>query len=155
KQPLATTAQHLSRLISRWPKDLVRPEAVAVPTYLQSRLQAQAQSQSQSRAQDGGGAKFSKQNLNALYSLLDNRYQRRYRLPDALRYPASQPGHYDALMAEFRDAPNRDFWGRLKKRVAGPRPRRTPWLLLLASLPARPTRRERLRCGEYWQEGSG
>ncbi|KAI5289343.1 hypothetical protein KEM54_004039 [Ascosphaera aggregata] len=108
----ASTAKHLSRLISRWPRDLVRPEAISVPTYLQSRLKALPNAPEDVK-------RFSKDNVNALYTLLDNRYQRAFPLSNFLRYPNSQPNHYDALMEEFREAPNRDFWGRLGKKIRG------------------------------------
>ncbi|KZZ97840.1 hypothetical protein AAP_00101 [Ascosphaera apis ARSEF 7405] len=107
-----STKQHLARLITNWPKDLVRPQAISVQTYLQSRLKALPEPPEDS-------ARFSKANVNALYSLLDNRYQKAYPLSRFLRYPASQPQHYDALMEEFREAPNRDFWGRLGKKIKG------------------------------------
>ncbi|KAI5298435.1 hypothetical protein KEM56_004068, partial [Ascosphaera pollenicola] len=110
--PTKSTAQHLTRLISRWPQDLVRPEAISVQTYLRSRLKALPNPPEDS-------ARFSKANVNALYSLLDNRYQKTYPMSNFLRYPASQPDHYDALMAEFKEAPNRDFWGRLGKKIKG------------------------------------
>lgn len=62
---------------------------------------------------------LSESSVNALYSLLENRYSQRYPLPPKLRYPASQPGHYDAVVEEFDEAPNRSWFGRLGKRLGG------------------------------------
>ncbi|KAI5285275.1 hypothetical protein KEM55_000724, partial [Ascosphaera atra] len=99
------TAQHLSAIASRWPKDLVRPEHVSVQRYLQNRTEAKAQ--------------FTEENVNALYSLLDNRYSKKYPLAETLRYPASMPNHYDELLHEFAEAPHRGLWNRITTRVKG------------------------------------
>jgi hypothetical protein len=40
-------------------------------------------------------------------------------MPEKLRYPASNPEHYDNVVREFAEAPTRDWFGRLKKRMAG------------------------------------
>jgi hypothetical protein len=62
---------------------------------------------------------LSSQNINALYSLLDNRYQKEFPLPPSLRRPASNPEYYDNLLREFEEAPNRSWAGRVMKRVTG------------------------------------
>ena len=36
-----------------------------------------------------------------------------------VRFPASDPEHYDKVVREFEEAPNRDWLGRLKKRLGG------------------------------------
>jgi len=48
--------------------------------------------------------------INALFSLLENRYSKRYPLsPDVLK-PSSNPEHYDRLMKEIERAPHKSWW---------------------------------------------
>ncbi|KAJ5086842.1 hypothetical protein NUU61_008149 [Penicillium alfredii] len=107
----------LTHLINHWPSDPVRPASVSVQSYLQSRLP-----QSSSNAQTPSSQpvpEISESSLTALSSLLDNRFARRYPLLPQLRRPASNPDHYDNVIREFEEAPNRDWLGRLKKRLGG------------------------------------
>lgn len=62
---------------------------------------------------------MSEANLNALSSLLEDRFARRYPLAPRLRRPASNPEHYDNVIREFEEAPERDWLGRLGKKVKG------------------------------------
>jgi len=62
---------------------------------------------------------LSESSVNAMTSLLNDRFARRYPLSQKVRYPASDPDHYDNLIREFEEAPNRDWLGRLKKRLGG------------------------------------
>ena len=134
--PKSSIAKHIQRLISRWPSDSVRPASVSVQTYLQSRLnpppaptkqtglfsslfskKPSASAPETSTSQDP--PLLSTQNVNALYSLLENRYQREYPLARSLRVPKGQPEYYDQLLREFEEAPNRSWFGRIQKRVTG------------------------------------
>lgn len=58
--------------------------------------------------------------VNALYSLLENRYASDYPLPARMRYPASRETHYDDFLKELEAAPTRSkfdsFLARLKGR---------------------------------------
>jgi len=51
--------------------------------------------------------------VDALYSFLENKYQKKYPLPESVRRPASQPSYYDALLKELDDAPKRGWMGRM------------------------------------------
>lgn len=99
----------VSKLITRWPSDPVRPASVSVQSYLQSRLSQPAK----------GQQPLSEPSVNALESLLSNKYAQTYPVPRKLRYPASNPSHYDDVVREFDEAPSRNWWGRLKIRLAG------------------------------------
>ncbi|KAL4997244.1 hypothetical protein BDV10DRAFT_186432 [Aspergillus recurvatus] len=118
-----TTASRLTHLIKRWPTDPIRPASVSVQTYLQSHLsslpQAQDSSSSTTTAVSAKTSAISQSSLNALDSLLENRYAKRYPLSEKLRHPASNPDHYDNLLREFEEAPNRDIMGRIRKRLSG------------------------------------
>ncbi|KAF3047608.1 hypothetical protein E8E12_010797 [Didymella heteroderae] len=48
--------------------------------------------------------------LTALFSLLENRYAKRYPLGDAVFKPRSAPQHYENLMAEIERAPTKTWW---------------------------------------------
>ncbi|KAF7122168.1 hypothetical protein CNMCM5793_000125 [Aspergillus hiratsukae] len=108
------TINRISHLLKHWPTDAVRPASVSVQTYLQSRLPS-----TQPQQQPSPKVEISEASLNALSSLLEDRYARRYPLPPKLRRPASNPDHYDNVVKEFEEAPGRDFWGRVGKRLRG------------------------------------
>ncbi|RAL08085.1 ubiquinol-cytochrome c reductase complex assembly factor 2 [Aspergillus homomorphus CBS 101889] len=128
-KPTPSTTTRLTHLLKHWPTDKVRPASVSVQTYLQSRLHPQqpqngkkaasSQQQQQPAAAAAAAAGLSQASLNALTSLLEDRYARRYPLPPSLRHPASNPQHYENVIREFDEAPDRDWFGRLRKRVAG------------------------------------
>ncbi|OQE13423.1 hypothetical protein PENFLA_c048G09028 [Penicillium flavigenum] len=99
----------LNHILKHWPSDAVRPASVSVQNYIQSRLQPA----------DKSSPAISESSTNALESLLNNRYARKYPMPEKLRRPASNPDHYDNVVREFAEAPNRDWLGRLRKRLAG------------------------------------
>ncbi|KZM20038.1 uncharacterized protein EKO05_0009814 [Ascochyta rabiei] len=48
--------------------------------------------------------------ITALYSLLEDRYAKRYALGDAVFKPASAPEHYSNLMHEIERAPQKTWW---------------------------------------------
>lgn len=58
--------------------------------------------------------------VNALYSLLENRYASTYPIPERMRYPESNKTHYEDLLRELEEAPERSkltsFMQRLKGR---------------------------------------
>ncbi|PKX92417.1 ubiquinol-cytochrome c reductase complex assembly factor 2 [Aspergillus novofumigatus IBT 16806] len=115
-----TIQNRISHLLKHWPTDAVRPASVSVQTYLQSRLQPTQPQQAQpQQAQPSPKTEISEASLNALSSLLEDRYARRYPLPPKLRRPATNPDHYDNVVKEFEEAPGRDFWGEWGKGFGG------------------------------------
>lgn len=111
----------LAHLLKHWPSDPVRPASVSVHSYLQSHVSRLSGSpaQPQSQAQAQSNARISESSVNALTSLLENRYVRHYPFPQKLRRPGSNRDHYDNVIREFEEAPKRDWWGRLTKRLSG------------------------------------
>ncbi|KAL3470526.1 hypothetical protein BJX99DRAFT_47764 [Aspergillus californicus] len=107
-----TVQTRLAHLLKHWPADPIRPSSVSVQTYLQSRLSQQSKDTTST-------VPISDSSLNALSSLLEDKYTRRYPLSPKLRHPASNPDHYDDLIREFDEAPSRDWLGRLGKRLRG------------------------------------
>jgi len=57
--------------------------------------------------------------VNALYALLENRFAKDAPLPERLRFPASQPTHYDSIIAESDRAPSRGFFTKVTDKVKG------------------------------------
>ncbi|KAI4164979.1 MAG: hypothetical protein LQ342_001255 [Letrouitia transgressa] len=59
--------------------------------------------------------------VNALYSFLENRYSKKYPLSDKIMKPQSDPIHFERLLKELDEAPNRPWWQmqwlRLKSKV--------------------------------------
>ncbi|KLJ09442.1 hypothetical protein EMPG_15132 [Blastomyces silverae] len=129
-----TLSAHINRLISRWPSDPVRPSSVSVQTYLKTCLPTTTTTSSssspsppttttttapQAQAQQQQQSQLSSASINALYSLLENRYEKQYPLPQNLRNPRSAPSHYDDVLREFREAPGRGWVGRMVEKVRG------------------------------------
>ncbi|KAL3461410.1 hypothetical protein BJX64DRAFT_261033 [Aspergillus heterothallicus] len=112
------TQTRIAQLLKHWPADPIRPASVSVPTYLQSHLAPSAQSSKDSTTPATTG-KISESSFNALSSLLEDRYARRYPLSPKIRRPASDPDHYDNLIREFEEAPSRDWLGRIWKSLSG------------------------------------
>ncbi|KAL1978748.1 hypothetical protein VTN31DRAFT_1607 [Thermomyces dupontii] len=106
----------LAHILKHWPQDPVRPSSVSVQTYLRARL---PNSEGGTADESNAMTPLSESSVTALHSLLNNRYTKRYPLPMKLRYPASDPEHYDAVAREFEEAPTRTWWGRLQKRLSG------------------------------------
>lgn len=48
--------------------------------------------------------------ITALFSLLENRYAKKYPLGEAVLKPRSAPAHYENLMAEIERAPGKTWW---------------------------------------------
>ncbi|KAF7504166.1 hypothetical protein GJ744_002635 [Endocarpon pusillum] len=57
--------------------------------------------------------------VNALYSLLENRYATENPFPQNLRRPISDPEYYDVLVRELEEAPKRSWLAGLVKRIKG------------------------------------
>lgn len=47
--------------------------------------------------------------INALYSLLENRYSKRYPISPGVLQPTSKPEHYTRLMEEIERAPQKSW----------------------------------------------
>lgn len=130
-----TAHKHWLRILRRWPIDLVRPDTVSFRTVMQKRLENISKPTSSTAAADNitsnealvtakgapqtwNEAAEMKQ-VNALYSLLENRYAKTYPLPEHLRRPQSAPTYYDDLMRELEEAPHRSWIGGFVKRMKG------------------------------------
>ena len=54
--------------------------------------------------------KLEQAQVNALFSLLENRYSTKYALSPGVLKPTSAPEHYTRLMEEIERAPKKTWW---------------------------------------------
>ncbi|KAL2140502.1 hypothetical protein VTI28DRAFT_3745 [Corynascus sepedonium] len=111
----AAAANHFRGALTRWPKDTLRPDC-QLQDVLAKRLQKGP------LAPVTAGATQEQADLkqaNALYSLLQDRYKNKYRSPEKLFEPRSNPTYYKDLLKELEEAPHRSWLGRLTKRLSG------------------------------------
>ncbi|KIV99875.1 uncharacterized protein PV09_08542 [Verruconis gallopava] len=99
--------KHYQRIASLWPKDPMRPDRV-FSKVLEHREKHLA---------DAGQAEL--RNINALYSLLDDRYSKKYPTPKHVLSPQSNPNHYIDLIAELEKAPTRSWWDNFVTNLKG------------------------------------
>ncbi|KAF2433718.1 hypothetical protein EJ08DRAFT_628366 [Tothia fuscella] len=107
----ASIPKHYSRILQSWPKDPLRPE-VSFQKVIERRLAAAQTVSPESEATE-------LRNINALYSLLDNRYRKKYPAPARLFKPTSNPAYYDDLIHELSQAPNRSWLQRFMTKLKG------------------------------------
>ncbi|KAI1773801.1 hypothetical protein F4818DRAFT_443106 [Hypoxylon cercidicola] len=105
----AISAQrHILRALSEWPKDILRPQ-VQLQDVLRKRFEASSNLSEQDQLKQA----------NALYSLLDNRYKKKYLITGSLLNPKSKPTHFTDLVKELEEAPNRSYMERMLLRLKG------------------------------------
>ncbi|KIW69724.1 hypothetical protein PV04_05584 [Phialophora macrospora] len=123
--------KHWARIIKQWPVDRVRPAHVHFQKVMQSRLQklqnpaAAATNVKSNDAQAIPVEPFNEETelrqVNALYALLENRFEKEYPIPQRVRHPRSSVSHFDDLIKELDEAPGRSWftnvWNRLKGSV--------------------------------------
>ncbi|EFX03629.1 hypothetical protein CMQ_557 [Grosmannia clavigera kw1407] len=125
--------------IGRWPKDDLRPD-VQLPDILSKHLADRLAGRSLARPilrpsgslVDGKDAAALSavapappsdlqqlRQINALFSLLDDRYKKANRITGTLMTPRSNPTYYTDLVTELQEAPKRSLLGRISKRLGG------------------------------------
>ncbi|MCJ1429094.1 hypothetical protein MMC29_007007 [Sticta canariensis] len=130
--------KHYQRVLAQWPVDLLRPE-VSFQDVMRRRIDKRLlplssssatplQPQDKVRANDALATPAPRQPFDekreleqvyVLYSLLENRYHKKYPLSDRIMKPASNPAYYDNLLREFREAPQRSWFQTLINRWKG------------------------------------
>ncbi|KAL1602831.1 hypothetical protein SLS60_006252 [Paraconiothyrium brasiliense] len=115
---------HYTRILSLWPKDLLRPNLPFTRTIERratlygvkpvSPPVEDAKKSDIPAVKPAPTAKPSPQaelpQINALYSLLENRYSKKYPLSPGVLKPTSNPEHYDRLMEEIERAPKKSWF---------------------------------------------
>ncbi|KAJ5898883.1 hypothetical protein N7495_003627 [Penicillium taxi] len=119
-KPPRTLQTRLTYLLKHWPADAVRPPSVSVQSYLQAALGQKPETDPKKKSETPTHTpRISESSANSLQYLLEDRFARRYPLTSKIRHPASDPDHYDNVVREFAEAPNRDWMGRIWKRIGG------------------------------------
>jgi cytochrome b pre-mRNA-processing protein 6 len=121
-------AKQYTRLLALWPKDALRPnlpftraiERRASPYGVKAVAPTAEASKAPSAPAPASAAastpastrnpQLEQAQVNALFSLLENRYSKKYPLSPAVFKPASAPEYYDRLMAEIEAAPKKTWW---------------------------------------------
>ncbi|KAH7085546.1 hypothetical protein BKA63DRAFT_499822 [Paraphoma chrysanthemicola] len=119
----STIAKQYTRLLALWPKDALRPnlpftrpiERRGLPYGLKPLEPVSGAPQPKSPqpaapAPSPANPQLEQAQVNALYSLLENRYSAKFSLSPGVLKPASAPEHYERLMAEIERAPNKSWW---------------------------------------------
>ncbi|CAK7237931.1 hypothetical protein SEUCBS140593_010208 [Sporothrix eucalyptigena] len=120
---------------ARWPKDLLRPDVqlqdVLGGQNLSDRLGGRRSAASpvtdvaiqmatgRAPANPSTSDLAQLRQVNALYSLLDDRFKTQHQLKGTLLTPRSNPTYYNDLVTELEEAPTRSFLGRVRKRLGG------------------------------------
>lgn len=99
------------RALSRWPADILRPE-VQFKEVLLRRAKGRA-----SDTQKDETAEL--EQANALCSLLENRYLKKYQIAPNMIKPASNPTYYEDLVADLQAAPSRSWFQAWLTRLGG------------------------------------
>ncbi|KAF4622790.1 hypothetical protein G7Y89_g14235 [Cudoniella acicularis] len=119
------TYKHYLRALSRWPKDPLRPDC-QFQDIMQKRIDRKFLPSKPKEGEDKPlvapsaiNEKAELEQVNALYSLLGNRYTQKYTLSKEFMKPASNPEHYTNLIKELEEAPTRSWWGNVLNRWKG------------------------------------
>ncbi|KAM0798659.1 hypothetical protein BDR22DRAFT_891059 [Usnea florida] len=124
--------KHYQRIIAQWPVDLLRPE-VSFQKIIQHRIDTRLQPSTtapednivSNQAQVSVPTKVAfdekgeLEQVNVLYSFLENRYTKTYPLSEKMMRPASNPIYYDRLLKELDEAPRRSWFKSMLNRWKG------------------------------------
>ncbi|KAG9202195.1 hypothetical protein G6514_004632 [Epicoccum nigrum] len=129
-----TIAKQYTRLLRLWPTDALRPnlpftraiEARALPYGVEPINKPEDSARTPGKTSPVPspadvkpttasthavpGPAIESAQITALFSLLENRYAKKYPLSDAVFKPRSAPEHYTNLMAEIERAPQKTWW---------------------------------------------
>lgn len=105
-------------VLAHWPKDPLRPSC-----QLQDVLRKRLDEQNKFPGVSTGNPKDEQAQVNALASLLGNRYKTNYapwgEMGTNLYSPKSKPTYYKELMEDLEQAPTRSWLQRIGKRLGG------------------------------------
>jgi cytochrome b pre-mRNA-processing protein 6 len=118
-------AKQYTRLLTLWPKDALRPNlpftraiehhgrpfgVQPIAPAAEEATKSKAAAPSQPAPSSPANPKPEQAQVNALYSLLENRYSTKYALSPGVLRPTSAPEHYTRLMEEIERAPKKTWW---------------------------------------------
>ncbi|KAK4695366.1 cytochrome b pre-mRNA-processing protein 6, partial [Lecanoromycetidae sp. Uapishka_2] len=128
----AIVQKHYLRIMNNWPADLLRPE-VSFQKTIQKRIDTRLKASTtptqdnvvsnQALASVPTAVPFDEkgelEQVNVLYSFLENRYTKKYPLSERMMKPVSNPEYYVNLMKELNEAPNRSWFNSVIARWKG------------------------------------
>ncbi|EPE26964.1 hypothetical protein GLAREA_02878 [Glarea lozoyensis ATCC 20868] len=115
--------KHYLRALSKWPKDALRPEC-RFEDVMQKRIERKFNPSKNVPDGKPAGAvtineKAEMDQVNAIYSLINNRYTKQYPLGSSFMKPTSNPTHYKDLVRELEEAPNRSWFSSMLNKWKG------------------------------------
>ncbi|KAK1766605.1 hypothetical protein QBC33DRAFT_493656 [Phialemonium atrogriseum] len=110
--------KHFQRVLAQWPKDRLRPES-QLQDVLTKRIDKQFAERKAGSAAGLLSEEAELKQVNAMYSLLEDRYKTKYRILGQLMEPRSNPAYYNALMTELEEVPTRTWYQRIANRLGG------------------------------------
>ncbi|KAF1946584.1 hypothetical protein EJ02DRAFT_499793 [Clathrospora elynae] len=121
-----TIAKQYTRLLAIWPKDALRPnlpftraiEHRGLPFGVQPITHASEETSKSNTAAPSqlssslppANLRLEQAQVNALFSLLEDRYSKKYVLSPGVLKPTSAPEYYTKLMEEIEKAPKKTWW---------------------------------------------
>ncbi|KAF2206915.1 hypothetical protein CERZMDRAFT_52154, partial [Cercospora zeae-maydis SCOH1-5] len=102
---------HYTRLLTRWPKDILRPEKTFQQLVLEPPITSPGASSKYTRNENS--------EINAATLLLENSFSKKFPPGQRIMEPASNPQHYEILKRELEELPNRSVFGNFVKRLKG------------------------------------
>ncbi|KAH0537456.1 hypothetical protein FGG08_005764 [Glutinoglossum americanum] len=117
-----SSSKHILRILTNWPTSALRPD-LSFNSSMLARYLPQSQSPPpplppNSSSLPPAPAPSDRQ-INALCTLLENRYAKEYPVSDAFLRPAFKPTYYEDLLREIEVAPTRSWFGRMVNRWKG------------------------------------
>ncbi|EGY19230.1 uncharacterized protein VDAG_09564 [Verticillium dahliae VdLs.17] len=113
-RPASQALKHYQRALATWPKDELRPQvqfAEFLKRGVEKRLAAGAATPAAEQKELA--------QVNALYSLAEDRYAKRFPLGPKISKPQSQPTYFKDLLRELEEAPSRTWLQSMSKRLSG------------------------------------
>ncbi|KAL8846363.1 MAG: hypothetical protein Q9221_008542 [Calogaya cf. arnoldii] len=105
--------RHFQRVLAQWPVDILRPQ-VSFQAAMRRRVDKLIEpSPAGETIHDPRKEQAQLEQVNVLYSFMENRYAKKYPLSDRLLKPLSNPEYYGNLVRELEEAPKRSFFARL------------------------------------------
>ncbi|SPO05527.1 uncharacterized protein DNG_08214 [Cephalotrichum gorgonifer] len=112
-RPVGAALQRYQRVLSQWPVDKLRPN-----TQLQDVLQKALDKKYDPKAATAPDEAAELKQANALLTLLNDGYKKKYPLRTILT-PKSQPTYFQDLLEELERAPEKTFSTRLWEKISG------------------------------------
>ncbi|ROT37777.1 hypothetical protein SODALDRAFT_333528 [Sodiomyces alkalinus F11] len=113
-RPASQVYKHYQRALSLWPKDELRPH-VQFPDFVMRGIQKRLDPTTKAPLDP----KRELAQLNALCSLAEDRYVKKFPTGHKILNPKSQPTYFKDLLREMEEAPSRTWLQNVSKKLTG------------------------------------